>query len=74
MRNETWQARLEQADAAYDDEAYGLAFHLYLRLAMEGCADAQVQVGCMLQEGESVSQDDRLALGWYRLAAARSNE
>lgn len=56
MRNDTWQARLEQANAAYDDEACGLAFHLDLRLAMAGCADVQVQLAtCCTARRSSVT-------------------
>jgi uncharacterized protein len=59
--------------SAYFADEFRLAFKLFLRLAMSGSGDAQVQVALMLDDGEGVRQDHALAAGWYRSAAMQGN-
>ena len=62
-------SREDAAWSAYWADEYRAAFRLFLRLAMEGSASAQLQVGYMHDHGEGVREDPKLAARWYRAAA-----
>ena len=59
----------EDGKAAYDRGDYATALLLWRSAAEEGSADAQFQLGLMYHKGDSVAQDFKEALKWYRLAA-----
>lgn len=45
---------------------------LYERLATDGVAYAQAQLGMLLEQGKHTAKDDRQALYWYEQAAAQN--
>jgi TPR repeat protein len=55
--------------AAYKTGDFKAAMQMYGVLADEGDAFAQFSIGYMYRRGEGVTQDDALALTWYRKAA-----
>jgi hypothetical protein len=61
-----------EAEAAYARGDYETAFKLWLPLAMEGSAQAQLNVGRMYERGEWVAQDKQAAMEWYSKAAEQS--
>jgi TPR repeat protein len=60
---------LEDAAAAYGRGDYATAFGLWLPLAEQGSAQAQLNLGRMYENGEGVSQNRDAAMEWYRKAA-----
>jgi TPR repeat protein len=62
---------LEDGQAAYDRGDYGTALQLIMPLSTQGNAVAQYDLGLMYANGRGVSQDDKQAVKWFRLAAAK---
>jgi hypothetical protein len=60
------------AETAYARGDYKTAFMLWLPLAEQGSARAQMNVAHMYEKGEYVAQDQAMALEWYRKAAEQS--
>jgi TPR repeat protein len=65
--------REAQAWCALRNDDARLAFRLFLRLAMEGSANAQRQVAEMFFYGTGVREDEPLAARWYRTAAEQGH-
>jgi TPR repeat protein len=63
----------EDAWSAYGRSDYATAMRLFRRLADQGNADAQANLGFMYQNGQGVQQDDKQAVVWYRKAADQGN-
>jgi Sel1 repeat-containing protein len=57
------------AEAAYARGDYATAFKIWLPLAEQGSAQAQLNVARMYERGEWVAQDKQAAMEWYRRAA-----
>ena len=57
------------AEAAYARGDYATAFKIWLPLAEQGSAQAQLNVARMYERGEWVAQDKRAAAEWYGKAA-----
>ena len=55
--------------SAFLADEHSVAFRLFLRLALDGSAEAQRQVGLMHDQGKGVRQDHAQAARWYRTAA-----
>jgi hypothetical protein len=53
------------AEAAYARGDYATAFKIWLPLAEQGSAQAQLNVARMYERGEWVAQDKRAAMEWY---------
>lgn len=64
---------VELADKAYEDGKYEEAFELYEKAGVQGCADAQNNLGKMYRLGNGVEQDYRKALEWYLKSAEMGN-
>ena len=60
------------AEAAYARGDYATAFKIWLPLAEQGSAQAQLNVARMYERGEWVAQDKRAAMEWYNRAAAQN--
>jgi hypothetical protein len=60
------------AEAAYVRGDYATAFKLWLPLAEQGSARAQLNIARMYARGEWVAQDQAMADEWYRRAAEQS--
>ncbi len=69
----SFEGGLAQADAAYDAHDYRRALSLYLRLAMQGCIQAQRQTAIMLDFGEGCRANPQVAVRWYRMAAEQGD-
>ena len=54
---------------AYERQDYKTAYKLWLPLAEQGDADAQVLLGVMYDKGQGVPQDYKESIKWYRLSA-----
>jgi hypothetical protein len=63
----------EQSLAAYERKDYRTAFTGFKKLAEQGDADAQYNLGFMFANGRGVPKDDRQAVAWYRKAAEQGN-
>ena len=59
----------EQSWAAYERKDYRTAFAGFKKLAEQGDAWAQYNLGTMYAEGKGVLSDDNLAAAWWRKAA-----
>ena len=60
---------LQEGWDAYDRKDYKTTLRLWLPLAEEGNAEAQVLLGMMYSNGTGVPQDYKEAVKWYRLSA-----
>ena len=60
------------AEAAYARGDYATAFKIWLPLAEQGSAQAQLNVARMYERGEWVAQDKQAATEWYNRAAAQN--
>ena len=58
---------------AVDSGDYETAFRVFFRLAEQGNADAQHNLGVMYETGLGVSENDKKAVKWYRLAAEQGH-
>ncbi len=65
---------LADANALFQKKAYPQALQLYTKLANNGNAEAQVQLGQMYWYGEAGAVDDAKADAWFRKAAAKGNK
>lgn len=65
---------LADANALFQKKAYAQALQLYTKLANNGNAEAQVQLGQMYWYGEAGAADDAKAETWFRKAAAKGNK
>ena len=63
----------EQSGAAYVRKDYRTAFAGYKKLAEQGNAGAQFNLGQMYRSGEGVPKDEQQAVVWYRKAAEQGN-
>ena len=64
-----WAGPYEDADAASRRGDYATALKLFLALAMEGDAEAQISIANMYFDGRGVPLDYGEAVKWYLLAA-----
>ena len=64
---------IEDAAAAYQRGDLAGALTQYRRLAEQGLAIAQSNLGAMYDNGEGVPEDDAEAVRWYRLAAEQGH-
>ena len=55
--------------SAYRTQNYKQAFYFFEKLAKEGYAKAQYNLGVMYRDGKGVDQDKEQAIYWYFLAA-----
>lgn len=67
------QSPLHDGWTAYTAKDYATAFRLWQPLADAGNGWAQLYVGIMYEEGQSVAQDYAQAVKWYRLAAEQGD-
>lgn len=67
-------SELKKAWEAYERGYYETAFSQYWRLAEQGDATAQFNLGNMYANGEGVTQDDRIAHMWFNLLASFGNK
>lgn len=67
----TAAAGIEEAKRAYHNGDFKAAFEEFQRLADQGDAHAQYNLGVMYRKGNGVAQDDKQAVAWYRKAAAQ---
>ena len=58
---------------AYQKQDYKTAYKLWLPLAEQGDADAQVLLGVMYDKGQGVPQDYKESIKWYRLSAEQGD-
>ena len=58
---------------AYERQDYKTAYKLWLPLAEQGDADAQVLLGEMYDKGQGVPQDYKESIKWYRLSAEQGD-
>lgn len=63
----------QQGLDAYDSGNYAAALRIFVRLAEQGDALAQNNLGVMYESGRGVTQNHREAVRWYRLAAEQGN-
>ncbi len=63
----------EQSDAAYERKDYRTAFVGYKKLAEQGHASAQYNLGVMYANGRGVPKDEQQAVVWYRKAAEQGH-
>ncbi len=68
----TW-AGFYEGLAAYKLGEYATALREWRRLAEQGHAKTQYNLGVLYQKGQGVPQDDAEALQWYRKAAEQGN-
>ena len=54
---------------AYKKKDYKTLFEKFKPLAEQGVAEAQFNLAQMYRQGQGVTQDDALALNWYRKSA-----
>ena len=64
---------VEDCENYYSAEDYNRAFPVCSRAAEQGDVLAQFGLGWMYYGGEGVSQNDREAVKWFRLAAEQGN-
>jgi len=58
----------QRAEQAYEASYYEIAFPIYERLAEQGNAGAQYNLGQLYRKGQGVRQDNKEAIKWYRKA------
>lgn len=64
---------LDDAQAAFNEGNYGLAFTLWSTRATQGHSDAQVFVGLSYANGWGVDRSPKMASLWYKKAALNEN-
>ncbi|HHF5447332.1 TPA: tetratricopeptide repeat protein [Haemophilus influenzae] len=70
---DTPEQQFQQGLTAYEQSNYQTAFKLWLPLAEQGDADAQLNLGAMYAIGRGVKQDGVEAVKWFRKAAEQGN-
>ncbi len=63
----------EQSHAAYERKDYRTAFAGFKKLAEQGLAIAQINLGLMYADGEGVPKNEQQAVAWYRKAAEQGS-
>ena len=63
--------RFDQLLAAYERKDYRMAFSGFKKLAEQGQADAQTNLGIMYDDGRGVPKDEKQAAAWFRKAAVQ---
>ena len=69
-----WQDDFNMAVEAYRAGDFETAFSINQRLAEQGVAKAQFNLGTMYKSGRGVTQKYQEAVKWYRLAAEQGLE
>ncbi len=64
----------EQSLAAHERKDYGTAFAGYKKLAEQGNARAQLNLGLMYYMGQGVPKDERQAAAWFHKAAEQGDD
>jgi hypothetical protein len=64
---------ISDAEDAFDSGDYEKAAILFRRLADQGSADAQINLGMLYYRGQGVAQDYPEAASWYRLSSKQGN-
>ena len=67
------EAEFNQVISHYNNQNYNQAFNIFKKLAEQGDAAAQNELGYMYENGEGVRQDDAQAVAWYRKAAEQGD-
>ncbi|MEI6705119.1 MAG: hypothetical protein WCL71_16560, partial [Deltaproteobacteria bacterium] len=67
------ESDLEKCTKTYIDNNFSVAYPVCMKSAEAGNAIAQKYVGYMLEFGNGVSKDERLAVEWYRKSAEQDN-
>ena len=67
------QTQFDEGVRLYKSRDYAGAAKLFLQLAEQGNANAQLQIGYQYAHGEGVRQNAGEAVRWYRQAAGRGN-
>ncbi|OBX79779.1 tetratricopeptide repeat protein [Haemophilus aegyptius] len=70
---DTLEQQFQQGSEATTRGDYQTTFKLWLPLAEQGNALAQMMLGVMYAKGQGVKQDDVEAVKWYRKAAEQGN-
>jgi TPR repeat protein len=65
---------LSNAATAYQRGDYNTAFNLCEKLAEQGLAKAQYNLGLMYKSGEGTPQDYAAAIKWFTKSAAQGND
>ena len=63
----------QDAVDAYDRKDYKTAHRIFLKLAEQGDASAQLNLGVMYDKGQGVPLDYKEAVKWYRLSAEQEH-
>lgn len=71
--NVAWADMFADGIAANQRGDYASAARIFQRLASQGDADAQYNLGVLYMNGRGVAQDDFQAVKWYQSAAAQGN-
>ena len=61
--------RFQGALGAFNKKEFGLAYQLFSDLGNKGVAEAQINLGMMLEKGQGTPKNFKEAIRWYRLAA-----
>jgi uncharacterized protein len=69
----SWAADYQKGLEAAQRGDFATALREWHPLAEQGNADAQYNLGVMYRKGEGVTQNDKEAVKWYRLAAEQGN-
>jgi clan AA aspartic protease (TIGR02281 family) len=64
---------LEDGYAAYESGDYPAALQLFWKMAAQGNAEAEYNVGFLYESGRGPAQNYREAIDWHRLAAAQGH-
>ena len=67
------EAEFNRAISHYNNQNYNQAFNIFKKLAEQGDAAAQFNLGYMFSNGQGVRQDYGQAVSWYRKAAEQGN-
>ena len=68
-----FSADFDKGWTAYKRGDYATALRIWTPLAKQGNAGAQVWLGAMYEDGTGVTQDDKTAVKWWRLAAEQGS-
>ncbi len=67
------EVEFQQAVSHITNQNYDQAFNIFKKLAEQGDAAAQNELGYMYADGKGVRQDYHQAVAWYRKAAEQGN-
>src|SRR3989337_2079662 len=68
-----YSGEMDDGVAAYKKGDFATAIKKFRKLAEQGGAEAQNNLGAMYHEGEGVPQDYKEAVKWFRKAAEQGN-